>query len=112
MLTLVYLITFLFVVLDFITGIFKAIAKKSFTSSVMREGLVHKTGSILCVGLGALCEYAIRYLDLGINVPIAISICTYIVIMELGSIIENLGEINPSIVPNKIKSFFTKLNGE
>lgn len=107
---MIYALTFGFIVLDFLTGIVKAVAKKEYSSSIMREGLVHKSGAILCVGLGALCEYAVKYIDLGVNVPIASAICTYIILMEIGSVIENIGIINPSIIPKDIKKFFIKLN--
>lgn len=106
---MIYGITFLFMALDFITGIVKAFSQHEFTSSIMREGLIHKSGSILCVMLGALCEYGSKFLDLGIDIPIASAICGYIALMEIGSIIENLGTINPNIVPSKLKTFFTKL---
>ena len=106
---MMYGFTFLFMVLDFITGIVKAFSKHEFTSCIMREGLVHKSGSILCVALGTLCEYGNKFLDLGIDIPIASAICCYVSLMEIGSIIENLGTINPKIVPSKLKSFFTKL---
>lgn len=107
---MIYAITFIFIVLDFVTGLIKALAKQEYSSGVMREGLFHKCGSILCVSLGALCEYAMKYIDLGIELPIAVAICGYIILMEVGSIIENIGIINPNIVPSELKKFFIKLD--
>ena len=104
-----YLLTGGFMVLDFGTGLVKAIKERNYNSSVMREGLLHKCGSILCVTLGILVEYANSYLGLGISVPIASAICTYISLMEIGSIIENIGKINPEIVPEKLREYFAKL---
>lgn len=89
----------------------KAFRKKEFTSSLMREGLYHKGGSVLCMFLGIMAEQATRFFDLGITVPIASAFCTYIVLMEIGSIIENIGEINPSILPEKLKEHFARLKG-
>jgi toxin secretion/phage lysis holin len=105
----IYLITFLFILLDFATGIIKALYLKEFTSSGMREGLFHKVGSIICVSLGYAIDFTSNYLDLGIKVPIATAICTYIVLMEITSIIENIGKINPTIVPQSIRKYFGKL---
>ena len=105
----VYLIVGLFILLDLITGLIKAFKEKNYTSTIMREGLFHKAGSILVVCFGVLVDYAQTFLDLGINVPIAASICVYIVLMEIGSIIENICTINPDILPEKIKAYFSKL---
>lgn len=104
-----YIIVGLFILLDLITGLIKAFKKKEYTSTIMREGLFHKAGSILVVCFGVLVDYAQTFLDLGINVPIATSICVYIILMEIGSIIENICTINPDILPEKIKAYFSKL---
>ena len=107
---MIYIITSAFILLDMITGLVKAFKKKEYTSSVMREGLFHKSGSILCITFGALVDYAQAYLDLGINVPVATSLCAYVAIMEIGSIIENVCIINPEIMPEKLKGYFQKLS--
>lgn len=109
---MVYLITALFVVLDMVTGIVKAFKQKNYTSSIMREGLFHKCGSALCVVFGVLVDYAQTLIDLGQKVPIAVPICGYIILMEIGSIIENVCAINPEIMPDKLKGYFSKLSGE
>lgn len=107
---MVYLVTGGFVLLDMVTGLIKAFKNKSFTSSIMREGLFHKCGSLSLVVFGVLVDYAQTIIDIGVIIPIAGVICTYIILMEIGSIIENIGSINPEIVPEKIKVHFTKLN--
>lgn len=98
-----YAITCAFIALDFITGLINAIKSGAFQSSIMREGLFHKVGELLCISLGVLIQYAEGYLDLGINLPVAAAICTYIVLMEIGSVIENVGKINPDMVPEKLR---------
>lgn len=105
-----YLITFCFIVLDFSTGMIYAFYKKKYNSSVMREGLFHKFSSILSVVLGVIIDYAQAVVDLGFQLPVANSICAYIILMECGSIIENIGRINPNVIPAKVKSLFVKLN--
>lgn len=107
---MVYLITGGFIMLDMITGLIKAFKEKSYTSSVMREGLFHKCGSIICVIFGMLVDYSQSYIDLGVTIPIAVPICSYIMLMEVGSIIENVCTINPHILPNKLKQYFSKLS--
>lgn len=109
---MIYIIVGLFILLDMITGLIKAFKEKSYTSTIMREGLFHKCGSILCVLFGVLVDYAQTLVDLGVNVPVAVSVCVYIILMEIGSVIENICAINPNILPDKIKAFFGKLREE
>lgn len=99
-----------FIAMDCVTGVLKAFKNKSFSSSIMREGLFHKLGSILAIVLGLLADYAQSIIDLGFSVPIAIPICVYIVTMEIGSIIENISAINPQIISEKLSQFFQKIN--
>ena len=105
-----YLIVGGFILLDLITGIIKAFKNKDYSSSVMREGLYHKIGSVIAVAFGTLVDYAQSYLDLGVAVPMTLSICTYICLMEIGSTIENVSEINPQLLPDKLKAYFKKLS--
>lgn len=106
-----YLIVHAMIALDFVTGLIKSFKEKNYTSSIMREGLYHKCGSIICVWFGVLVDKANGLMDLGINVPISVAICTYITLMEVGSVIENIGKINPHIMPSKIAQYFDKLKG-
>ena len=100
---MIYAITCGFIVLDFMTGLIKALASGSFASAMMRQGLYHKVGELLCVALGVLVQFAQQYIDLGINLPVAGAICTYIILMEIGSALENIGAINPDLVPSKLR---------
>lgn len=109
---MIYLITGIFILFDMITGLVKAFKQKNYTSTVMREGLFHKFGSVICVGLGVLVDYAQTFVDLGVTLPIASSLCAYIILMEIGSIIENICLINPQIMPDKLKAYFHKLSGK
>ena len=102
----VYAIAFAFIVLDFATGLTKAFATKTFTSTKMREGLFHKVALVLCMILGWLVDFAQGYLDLGAAVPVAAAICVYICLMEITSIIENVCKINPDILPDKLAALF------
>ena len=106
---MVYLITALFMLLDVVTGLVRAFKEKIYTSTVMREGLYHKCGYILCIILATMVDYSQNYIDLGVNIPIFESICVYVVFNEIGSIIENLALINPELLPDKLKSYFGKL---
>ena len=101
---MIYAITCAFIVLDFVTGLVKAFSAGNFKSCYMRMGLFHKVGEILCIALGILIEFANRYMDLGLNIPVAGIICTYVILMEIGSAIENIGAISPDLVPSKLRN--------
>lgn len=104
-----YFATFCFIILDMVTGLIKAFKNHEFESSVMREGLFHKSGSLLLIVFGVLVDYAQQFVDLGVEIPLTLFICSYIILMEIGSIIENIGKINPEIVPKKLRALFSKL---
>lgn len=106
---IIFIVVGCFIMLDLLTGIVKAFREKAYSSTVMREGLYHKCGSILCVVFAVLVDYAQTVIDIGVTVPVTASLCAYIVVMEIGSIIENICAINPDIMPDKLKAFFAKL---
>lgn len=106
---MVYVVTGLFILLDIVSGIVNAIKQKNLSSRIMREGLFHKCGSVLCLVFGALVDYAQNFIDIGISFPVANIFCAYIITMELASIIENICKINPEIAPEKLQQYFEKL---
>lgn len=97
-----------FIGTDFLTGAIMAIKEGNFTSTKMREGLYRKFGSIVIIVMSLLIDYAQRYFSLGINVDVSLAVEGYIIIMEIASIIENVGKINPNILPEKIKKILGK----
>lgn len=104
--------TLCFILLDIVTGLIKAFKTKTFTSSAMKQGLWSKCGSMLLILLGVIGEYGMKYIDLGISIPLLATFCSYISLMEIGSIIENIGQIDPRIVPSCIKKYFIKITDE
>lgn len=97
-----------FIGIDFLTGAIMAIKEGNFTSTKMREGLYRKFGSIVIIVMSLLIDYAQRYFSLGINVDVSLAVEGYIIIMEIASIIENVGKINPNILLEKIKKILGK----
>ena len=102
-------IVFAFIALDFVSGMIKAFKKHEFDSSIMRDGLINKMGELFILILAELAEKALPYFDISIGKPIFNGICTYIILMEIGSVIENVGNINQEIVPAEIRKFFKKI---
>ena len=54
-------------------------------------------------------EFACKYIELGIDVPVFKTVCIYICVMELVSVLENLCEINPALA-KLFKPYFEKLH--
>lgn len=106
------LISFCFIAFDVLTGWLKALATGTTNSSIMRQGLFHKVGELLAMIFGYGCEYAFPYVGVDIGLPVAGAICTYIILMETASIVENLSRISPGLA-NALNKFFDpkKLNG-
>lgn len=98
------IITCVFIVFDLVSGGVDACANHVWKSAEMRKGLYHKFGSIMLVVLAYLIDYAQKFVDLGFQVPVAAGVCVYIILMELGSIVENIGGINPDLLPDKIRA--------
>lgn len=109
---MVYVLTGAFIAMDMVSGLVKAFKEKSYNSTIMREGLYHKIGSVLAVSFATMVDYAQTFMDLGVTVPVTTAVCTYIIFMEIGSIIENVCAINPEIMPDKLQSYFSKLSNK
>ena len=71
---------------DILTGLLQAGINNSYNSSVMRKGLYRKLGEIGCVILAYVVSVAV---SLPWNITGFVSI--YIVVMEIISVLENLG---------------------
>lgn len=104
----VYVILIVLVIIDYIMGVVGAVINKSFSSTIMREGLVHKLTYVVAVILAELIVYLSVYLELGFNYvdTIPMLVCIWIALTEIGSILENLVKINPELSDNKFLEIF------
>lgn len=98
----------LFILFDFATGIAKAAYSKQVSSTVMREGLYHKFAEILVIVLAGAIDVACEHLELGFDAPILAVTCAYIVLMEVASILENIGAMNHDLANSPVFSIFKK----
>lgn len=94
------------IVMDYVSGIGKAIKAKDVDSQIMREGLWHKSAYVGVIALALLLEHGQGYLDLGYTLPVVTPACTYIAVTEIASILENLSALNPELANNKIMQIF------
>lgn len=109
----IILVALVFNGLDLITGIVGAIRDgEQIKSSKLRDGLFKKVGFIFCYMLGIAINYAETYLTLPFGVDLVPVICTYAIITEVVSIIENISKINPDILPDKLKTLIGYSKGD
>ena len=87
----------LFVLMDFISGLLKAIGTGTFESSKMRTGLFHKLGELLAWFFCLACDLTLPQFQITLPFKLVNAVTVYIVLMESGSIIENVGVLNPAI---------------
>lgn len=90
---------------DFITGLIKAYVTGTLNSTKMRKGGVNKVGELIVMTTGCGLEAGIKalgkYYDTSTQLAsfagtaIALLVFSYILVMEVISILENYAEINP-----------------
>ena len=98
-----------FMVIDVFTGVLKAVKNKELNSTKAREGMYKKASFILFIAFGYLADYAMDYVNMGLNLPAAATICTLVIVTEAISVLENLGQINPDLV-KLVAPFLSVLN--
>lgn len=107
-------------VLDYVAGTALAIKNHAWSSSRARQGLWHKCGSILTVGVATLTDILLGLILNNIphlQLPFSYSnllcpvVVTWYVVSELGSILENAAEMGAPI-PNFMKTVLEKVTKE
>lgn len=88
----------LFIVLDLVSGVASAYARKEVESPKLRQGLWHKVGYFFVVFCAIIIEWAMTQgMDLGFSLPLVMPICVWISLMEVVSTLENAAKINPEL---------------
>lgn len=106
-----YLIVVLgFIVFDVVTGLIKAGYNGNYNSAIMRQGGFHKSMEVMAMAVAYFVEYAIVYINIGVDVPAVPVVTVYICIMELISILENICAVNPQMCA-LFKPYLDKLKG-
>lgn len=65
----VYVLIFALIVIDYVVGVIDAVVNKTFSSSVMRQGLVHKLTYLVAIIIAEIIVLLNGYLDLGFVLP-------------------------------------------
>lgn len=83
-------------VADVLFGIINALIHQEFKSSKMREGIAHKSTTVGAIFVGCIIDATISAgIDLGYPAPVLASVCGYIILMEIASLLETFGKLNP-----------------
>lgn len=85
------------ILLDIVSGLLKALYERNFKSCRMRDGLFHKAGELVVLGLLAAAERYSPIVGLDTGLPLFKAGSCYIMLMELGSILENLRSFTPGL---------------
>lgn len=104
------IIVFGFIAFDVVTGLIKAGYNGNYNSAIMRQGGFHKSMEVMAMAVAYFVEYAIVYVNIGVNVPAVPVVTVYICIMELISILENICAVNPQMCA-LFKPYLDKLKG-
>lgn len=86
-----------FILMDILTGLVKALTKGDFNSQKMRVGLMHKAGELLAVALGFAIDWSLPIMGVQMSISWLSFVSIYIVLMEVASIIENIGIMCPPV---------------
>ena len=87
-------------------------AEQRYTAPKMRQGGLHKIAEVIAVIFSAYAEHSMDMLEINVGFSIYKVVCSYLIVMECISIIENLGKMNPNVFPKKISKFFEKIRKE
>lgn len=88
----------LLMALDIVFGVANALMHHSFSSERMREGIGHKCASLGFMVVGVIIDGTIiGGVDLGFSAPVLTTICVYLCIMEIGSLLEIFAKMNPDL---------------
>lgn len=100
------LVALMFNGMDFLTGFVGAVKNKTLQSSRMRDGLFKKVGFVFCYVLAIMMDKEGSLIGLQLPFQITPVVICYVVTTEIISIIENICQINPDLVPEKLKELF------
>lgn len=99
-----------FILADILTGLIKAFSGEGYQSSIMRQGLWHKLSEIVSVLFCILCDQTLPRLEIILPFRLVDGVTIYIIMMEIGSVVENIGIMNPEI-GKYLAGIFEKVKG-
>lgn len=88
----------IFVAFDTISGLIKAFAMNTFSSTKVKEGIFHKAALILIMVMSVVIDILSGFIpSMPFTVPLTQGCCLLIIGMECMSVLENVCAINPAL---------------
>lgn len=97
-----------FILIDYVTGVAKAIMQNNLSSKKMREGLGHKFAYFMLVLVAWFIDIINLHVDLGLPVSVFVWTVGGISLIELTSILENITAINPELKDAPFMNIFAQ----
>lgn len=92
---------------DVLVGFIVAIINNDLSSTKMRKGLLHKVLMLVLIAVCLAIELAIEHtVQLPYDIPTCEVVCGYIVVMELISVLENIGRGYPQFTDSALFKLF------
>ena len=87
-----------FMLMDILTGFIGSIITHTFSSSKMREGLGHKVLLLCIIAMAVMLEIGGEHIEgLGFTAVTVPVVSVYIIVMEVGSVLENVCSAYPEL---------------
>lgn len=103
------IIVFIMMMLDIASGFIGACVRHDVQSSKMREGLGHKAMLAIIIAASYVLNVGFEHVTSNsISIPSVETVCVLIVIMEISSIIENIGAAWPEFSSTMLYQYFEK----
>lgn len=99
-----------FTITDYITGVVGAVMHGNLSSTKMRTGLGHKFAYLCVFFIAWFIDFEMGHIDIGFYSALSPIVTVGIVLIELSSIIENIGKINPELTQAEFMKIFTDYN--
>ena len=108
-----FILSFLAICVDLVSGfVIKGVIPHNIQSSIMREGLVHKSWEVAIILSAALIDIALAAgMSLTIQ-PVSSATCAYIFVMEMASVAENALDGNPELASAPIIEYVSRAKKE
>lgn len=108
-----FILAFAAICFDLLTGfVIKGVIPHNVRSSVMREGLVHKSWEVAIILSAALIDIALGA-GMGVSMqPVSAATCAFIFVMECASVCENALDGNPELASAPIIKYVSKAKQE
>lgn len=88
----------IFVAFDMISGLIKAFATNTFSSTKVKTGIFHKAALILIMVMSVVIDILSGFIpSMPFTVPLTQGCCLLIIGMECMSVLENVCAINPAL---------------